>query len=109
MSVPRIFRVCVVSWGPPPIVVTLHRAPTFVKPRGVSWTVAPELATTPVGAVGGLMERGIDRQVDYPKCIHLRSVGLHRPSLGPPKTERSIFRTLVCCRSTRIRGSDDLA
>jgi transposase InsO family protein len=33
--------------------------------------VVPELATTPVGAAGGPMERGIDRQIDNPKWIHL--------------------------------------
>jgi hypothetical protein len=36
----------------------------------------------------------IERQVDKPKWIHRHIARLHRPTLGPRKTERSIFRTL---------------
>jgi len=70
--------------------------------HGVRCTVAPELATPPVGS-GWTVEWGIDRQSKMNRFLYRRD---SMATLGLPEIERSNFRTLrrASSRSTKFRS-----
>jgi len=59
--------------------------------RGVPCTVVPELATLQSGL---LVDYPAGELIDNRTWIHLPIGRTARTTLGPPRTERSIFRTL---------------